>query len=972
MIGAGVQLLTSSHAGGITDPMPQNIIAPSMTGNGLIGSSSVLDFGSWTNATGFSAVLRQDGVVLASGLTDGQSFTWTAAHDASTMILEVTATGPGGQLVASSQPLYVTYAAPVVTGSLSDEIYDEDSGVQTVNAALVFNGQALVYSVSGMSATVDPITGIVSIPTDQQVGATLVTVQATNSGGFVTESFYVTVEGLGGGAPDVLYYSSFAADQSADPEFDSVPASFVHDPGVSFAGDDVNGAMRWGDTSGESNATCIIRVPVAPNRQHQVLIRSTYVNNGNINPTYVELFDASGGSLWNAGDVGAGEILLTVPPHASASYIQFFGRIKGANTGGSLYWLHEFGVWDITSSGGFPGRSTLNPMFWAEQGYVGTPMPSIDVASAFTGAITSYSYDGPEPHSWAGSFLTITPGADTGGRVSRSISALNNTLESVDTLDIEIVVDADPGTMIDAGVNLDWTIEAGRPIPAIDFNRRVSNAAFPLSFAVNSKPSWVTIETNGVAHGRAPSSPEMSTLLSVDVTDARGQVVTITAQFNIIAERDRNPVDLVTINPGTTVRDAVLANPTKRMFKLADGNHIMGNDFNLFNGADQANPYVIWGGPGAVFGNGIGSMDSTNENLILQGFTLGLDSAGDGDTKDDMSRDQIAVEQGANHVYLYDLTVQGNTISLGSPITPDVSTNSQGKFWRNDAEFVFNGNGLGVGGFFGVAHNCTISDVYDGLSIRDAYETTVEDCIVQNCGIDGFIVTVSEAVVVKGCASYVHQGNYHDGTHRDLIQTFHNNDPKPKRHVFIDNFVSTGGMDEVQGHLLDSDGFSGSSKTLEDGTNHQIIFRNHVAFASTGAHGMELERYTQGTIERAIVLPHPETTNDAHVNFRFISQITLSDSLYHGMIGNGDALDQSLDLSTISGSIDMEAGGAPAFADIFPNWNATGLTYEDPRHAVANGQPASAARFWIDPAGTWNTTSSNAAIGPSWLRDGVS
>ena len=89
--------------------------------------------------------------------------------------------------------LSITYAPPVAKGGLEEEIFDLGSGVETVAAGADFTGEDLRFAVTGAGATIDAKTGLVSIPTDSAVQAT-VTVTATNSGGSASSSFQVTVE----------------------------------------------------------------------------------------------------------------------------------------------------------------------------------------------------------------------------------------------------------------------------------------------------------------------------------------------------------------------------------------------------------------------------------------------------------------------------------------------------------------------------------------------------------------------------------------------------------------------------------------------------------------------------------------------------------------------------------------------------------------------------------------------------------
>ena len=119
----------------------------------------------------------------------------------------MTTTNSGGSAAASSPPrpaddralgAPVTAAravthAPVAKGRLLEEVFDLGSGVQAVVAGSDFTGEGLCFAVSGAGATIDAATGLVSIPTDRALQAT-VTVTATNQGGSASSIFQVTVE----------------------------------------------------------------------------------------------------------------------------------------------------------------------------------------------------------------------------------------------------------------------------------------------------------------------------------------------------------------------------------------------------------------------------------------------------------------------------------------------------------------------------------------------------------------------------------------------------------------------------------------------------------------------------------------------------------------------------------------------------------------------------------------------------------
>ena len=175
---------------------PVLVLAPVLAGTGRIGEPVTVSTGSWSGvpAPTTSVAWLRDGVAIV-GAT-GMSYTPVAADDGKSLSARVTATNAGGSAAIVTAALAVTYAPPVAKGALHEVIADLGSDVETVAARADFTGENLSFAVSGAGATIDAKTGLVSIPTDKAVQAT-VTVTATNSGGSATSSFQVTVEAEG-------------------------------------------------------------------------------------------------------------------------------------------------------------------------------------------------------------------------------------------------------------------------------------------------------------------------------------------------------------------------------------------------------------------------------------------------------------------------------------------------------------------------------------------------------------------------------------------------------------------------------------------------------------------------------------------------------------------------------------------------------------------------------------------------------
>jgi hypothetical protein len=103
----------------------------------------------------------------------------------------VTVAGQGSR---ASAGVVFRDASPQPSAGLPDEVFDLDTGPQTVVAARAFTGENLRFGVSGAGATINPVTGLLSISTEAEVDGVLIIVTATNSGGSASAGFRVAVE----------------------------------------------------------------------------------------------------------------------------------------------------------------------------------------------------------------------------------------------------------------------------------------------------------------------------------------------------------------------------------------------------------------------------------------------------------------------------------------------------------------------------------------------------------------------------------------------------------------------------------------------------------------------------------------------------------------------------------------------------------------------------------------------------------
>ncbi|MBP7003001.1 hypothetical protein [Amaricoccus sp.] len=171
---------------------PLALTAPSLLGAGLVGTELTLDPGTWG---GFPLPVlafqwRRDGVDVAGATA--RAYAVGVADDGCALACAVTATSAAGAATATAGPVAVRRAAPRRVAELPEEVFDEGTGVQRVETAFAFAGEALAFSAEG--AAIDTKTGALSLPTDRPVGGATVTVAAANSGGRAEARLAYTVE----------------------------------------------------------------------------------------------------------------------------------------------------------------------------------------------------------------------------------------------------------------------------------------------------------------------------------------------------------------------------------------------------------------------------------------------------------------------------------------------------------------------------------------------------------------------------------------------------------------------------------------------------------------------------------------------------------------------------------------------------------------------------------------------------------
>lgn len=173
--------------------LPVLIAAPLLAGAGEISRPVAVVPGLWSGGVqDISLQWQRDGAAIP-GAT-GMTYLPGPEDDRTHLTCRIGATNAAGLRQAETAALFVTHAAPQVQGELFDEVFDEATGKQAVASAPVFVGKGLRFTVAGAGAEIEPVTGLVRIPTDRPISGARVVVTASNSGGVAKRDFLVTVE----------------------------------------------------------------------------------------------------------------------------------------------------------------------------------------------------------------------------------------------------------------------------------------------------------------------------------------------------------------------------------------------------------------------------------------------------------------------------------------------------------------------------------------------------------------------------------------------------------------------------------------------------------------------------------------------------------------------------------------------------------------------------------------------------------
>lgn len=942
------------------------VASVAIVGDGKVGSVHTAEVTMNPPGSAYTLAWLRNGAPIPGEL--GSTYTPVVADDTTGLTLRATPTAAGGVAVPS-QAVAITRPGPVVSGVSLTPAAAAPGATLTYSVGAATNGATATFTLRNGETVV--ASGAAS---GTYVAATAGTYRLdvvwTNSGGAVSNTRTTVVEAPAVGQAIIVYDNSFASDRRAD--FLNPTASLAHAPGLTFA-NDTPGAMTFG-TLGVNYETNQQRHAVIAGHLYEVFSRARLdaTTGAGTMLRVLRWRDAALaqiGAAISTTAIGEWANTLTAPAGAAFLDTEFQHRIAPNNgrlvtdpvtgiteTKPWLYQIHYVNVADITESGPSPTFTKVNAQFWADNGYVGVPNPPVNISAAFAGTVTGYTYEGPEPHTWAGSVLTITPAAVTPGYIARNVVGNNNALKAKTPSVLPISVVADPGPLVAnlTRETIPVSIEVNKQMPVIDAKYYVSGGCLPFTYSIVSKPAWVNVTAFGLADGKAPAAPAAASNLVLRVTDRRGQTVDLTFPITVIAARS---VITTTIAPTADLAAAAAAFKTPgAVIQLQAGIYSAGS-FNTWYVGSQNNPVTFRGVAGTKI-SGINFKNAagiTFENVEFEARALPANLT---------PSTALVNLRGSADIVLRNCTFTGWT---STDITGDVALP-----WITSETFAHYWTGIWAGGVRSVIENPIVRRVYEAITLYDGRGVGVYNADLGELRDDGIVVYGSTGSRIKNPRIRSYTGNYKSADHHDHIQTAGDVPPVPNRLYISGTFGSSRSWGNVQMMFTDQDKFDNVGDRTEEYCNSDFLFEDCAHFGSS-SHGLALEFWRRGSVNRFVALSHPDNPGALIpiINHRRPSQVAISNVLYHSIGGdahNGVAGDWR-HLITLTNGVTVPAFNVAAMTAIFPNWSNTGALYEDPRDAVLAGQAASVARFWINPAGAWHLANPN--VGPAWLRTGA-
>lgn len=669
---------------------------------------------------------------------------------------------------------------------------------------------------------------------------------------------------------------------------------------------------------------------------------SVEINGADYFTGYVESYSLSGSNYLTV-DSSTGAISGTMPSADVAETV----TLTATNATGSA--TQSFDLF-AAETVGVPVSTNQRLTAFIPDAYVGEPL-ALDFTGCW-GNATNYSYDGPEPHSWSGAVLTITPSASYSGTETRTVTP-SNASGSGSSKTFSLRVSAAPATLAAGTPTDDLILEVGLGMGAISLRRNgrfTGGLPFPndskttkFKYSKVSGPSWVVVEPNGIVRG-IPDAAHQATTLTVRCEDARGD----TADLDLL--------DITVLTSYDRTTNKIVANPANDLFLTCRNNAQAGRYIELTPGetytwGDWSSPDsspVPSGGLPCVIGcpDGTAIVDGIKvnafKNLVFENFKI---RCGGGTMADSLNEPY--------RIYFKDINGQGTTQAV-DPDDPEGG-------WKTDDEWRYIGQSFRGGWEQSVWQNLDLSSVAWGCK-PGGYELAIYGLESYHVRIDAFQTNnLSDSYIADvHCHHFGGNFTYLPGNeeHRDLFQ-FERAGNLPDRaeaNVMDRVRLYAGGVDDpssIQAFFKDLDGVSTSERYFPiENAYRDYIFRDCVVTTRNSQHALALCSYANTLVERCVILGHVDGGDvGTYFSVGEPSTATIKDTIYYSVryrTGTGsDKCSRFIDLSDNN----VQANSLSAVLDAFPAWATAGAADDEDAMIVLSA--------------TW--AAANPGVGPNWL-----
>lgn len=405
-------------------------------------------------------------------------------------------------------------------------------------------------------------------------------------------------------------------------------------------------------------------------------------------------------------------------------------------------------------------------------GHVGSPI-EVDFADCFDGQVARYTTSADVPmEGQIGSRVTFRPNASRALLPPIVVRAINEAGVSASGAEVYLQIDPAPAPL--RRVNLDQDVDAqllhqfcepGDWLFAIDTDHLFEGGLPPFIDSLEAAPAFVEMAAPGLLGGRCsrevmggPTTHEVV----IKRVDGRSDVAIASVNVTCLASpRDRSPTHLP--SNGAELGLALKASG-RRVIQLRPGvaYTAFGNLYGAFD-ESAAQPILVLGAPGAT-------VDALRLDNVGHIVFDGVDFA--------LSSDDTAVyAKKVRGLRLHNCTLTGFRGAVNF---------ADGNTWMRNETYRHLGVGVRVReNTFAVVQGCRVYHFNRHLTAEvRARSFVIANSMSAKSANDHVFLQQSTAIWLEAVDLLSHDGNHHEGEHRDCIQLANPNQP-PNRKVLI-------------------------------------------------------------------------------------------------------------------------------------------------------------------------------------------